>query len=86
MKLVSVLIIYSAGFATAIYVLAPPSEGQSKPAGQQVGAIGSFDTGEFVASLSSGMHKAVALGKDAALRIGKFIKAKVNEKTGDTKQ
>lgn len=82
-KLIFLLIIYFAGFATAIYTLAPtpennrqttlrgfvrPSEDNSRVTRQ-----------EFVESFNAGMHKSVVFGKEAACRTAKFLKEKYKE-------
>ena len=74
------LIIYFAGFATAIYTLAPTPEGYGQA------TLGGFihdaeddsriTSKEFVESFNAGMHKCVDFGKDAACRTAKFIKKK----------
>ncbi len=75
-KFILLLIIYFAGFATAIYTLAPPPQGQ-------VGESGilntDFQVSEFAKSFNSGMHKAISAGKDAAQRTAKFLKEKFDE-------
>jgi len=78
-KFIFLCIVYFAGFATAIYMLAPPPEGQAnRPDGSNT-RFG-FDSQEFVKSFNSGMHKCIDLGKVAALRTAKFIKEKAQEK------
>lgn len=72
-KLVFALIAYSAGFATAIYTLAPGPESKRRSADS-----GSRSS-QFVESFSSGMHKCVDLGKEAAGRTAEFIKEKIDE-------
>ena len=77
-KFIFMLIVFFAGFATAIYILAPVPEGQD---GQQE-AKGLLDStvksGDFVQSFNAGLHKAVNFSKDAAQRTAKFLK-KINE-------
>ena len=78
-KFIFLCIVYFAGFATAIYMLAPPPEGQARPDGPENTRLG-FDSQEFVKSFNSGMHKCIDLGKVAALRTAKYIKEKAQEK------
>lgn len=72
-KLVFALVAYFAGFATAIYTLAPASDGKRRSADS------ASKSGQFVESFNSGMHKAVDLGKEAACRTAEFIKEKMEE-------
>ena len=72
-KLVFTLIAYSAGFATAIYTLAPGPENTKHSADSP------SKSSRFVESFNSGMHKAVDLGKEAACRTAQFIKEKIDE-------
>lgn len=78
-KLVFALIVYFAGFATAIYTLAPAPENEAGQS-RENSAYSAFNSEEFVASFNSGMHKCVDFGKDAAFRTAKFIKQKIDEK------
>ena len=83
-KLIFLLIVYFAGFATAIYTLAPAPENKGQP------TLGGYVAGhsengsrvtskEFVESFNAGMHKCVDFGKEAALRTAKFLKEKFKE-------
>jgi hypothetical protein len=76
-KFIFLLIVYFAGFATAIYMLAPPPEGGTdKPFGN---ISSSFDSQEFVKSFNAGIHKCLAFGKVAACHTAEFIKEKIEE-------
>jgi hypothetical protein len=77
-KLILLFIVYFAGFASAIYMLAPPPENQQRLLDRN--EYFDFDSDEFVKSFNSGMHKCVDFGKDAALKTAEYIKEKVNEK------
>jgi hypothetical protein len=66
-KFVFLLIVYAAGFATAIYCLAPAPD-QKAPPSQRAGT-----------SFNAGMHKCVGFSKEAALEAAKLIETKVNE-------
>jgi hypothetical protein len=78
-KFVFMLVVYFAGFATAIYCLAPAPEGQKgTPRGK--GLFGpALNSDKIVLSVNSGMHKCVDLGKEAAARAAQMIKEKVEE-------
>jgi hypothetical protein len=76
-KFIFLLIVYFAGFATAIYMLAPATEGSTdKPLGN---ISSSFDSQEFVKSFNAGMHKCLAFGKVAAIHTAEFLKEKLQE-------
>ena len=74
-KLITLLIVYFAGFATAIYVLGPTPQGAT-PAripGTEI------DSEAFVQRFNEGMHKAAATGKEIAVRAGKYMKDKMQD-------
>jgi len=77
-KFIFLLIVYFAGFATAIYMLAPTPEGKVNSSGTD-SAPSTFNSEEFVQSFNTGMHKCLVFGKDAACRTADFIKEKVKE-------
>ena len=78
-KFVFVLIVYFAGFATAIYCLAPAPKAPEGTA-QGKGLFGPAMTSDkIVTSVNSGIHKCVDLGKEAAMRTAQRIKEKVEE-------
>ena len=86
-KLIFMLIIYCAGFATAIYTLAPTpeSDGQTTLSGfVRHSEDGSRITSkEFVESFNAGMHKCVDFGKEAAFHTAKALKKKFKEMRED---
>lgn len=83
-KLVFMLVVYFAGFATAIYALSPAPEGQIDGSGKTV--IDSFlKSDDFAQSFNSGVHKCVALGKEAVERSAKYIKQRIDERQQESK-
>jgi len=79
-KFILLLIVYFAGFATAVYCLVPvPQDKSSRPA-QQNSVSSGFKRDEFARSVSSGLHKCIAFSKEAARHVAGFIKQKTNEK------
>ena len=76
-KFVFVLIVYFAGFATAIYCLAPaPQAARGTAHGR--GSFGpSLTSDKIVRSVNSGLHKCVDLGKVAAIRAAGLIQERV---------
>ena len=78
-KFIFLLIVYFAGFATAIYCLAPVPEQQG---GQFCGsnfAFSALKSDEFAKSFNSGMHKCFGFARDAAIRTSSFLKQKLDE-------
>ena len=75
-KFIFLLIVYFAGFASAIYALAPTPQGQD----DEGGVLNSdFQVSSFAKSFNSGMHKAIGAGKEAAQHAAKFVKQKIDE-------
>jgi len=79
-KLVFFLIVYFAGFATAIYTLAPVPENRVHKSNEKSFIHSPIKSDEFAKSFNQGMHNCVDFGKNAACRAGKFIKQKLNDK------
>ncbi len=78
-KLVFVLIVYFAGFGTAIYCLAPaPEQGEGPPL-QLAQLPATLKSEELVKSVSSGIHKCVDLSKEAAEELAKRIQHEVEK-------
>ncbi len=79
MKFVFMLIVYAAGFATAIYCLAPAPESTSGASGERTFSDKAFKSDEFARSVNSGMHKAIDFSKEAAAQAAKMIREKIDE-------
>ena len=82
-KFIFLLIVYFAGFATAVYTLAPAPDdeaGISQKSSRKNSAHTTFNSDEFVKSFNSGMHKCVDFSKESACRTAKFIKDKIEER------
>ena len=78
-KFVLLLIVYSAGFATAVYCLSPAPDLEPGQQADQGRILAKFKSEEFAQSVNSGMHKAIAFGKEAATRTAEMIREKVDE-------
>ncbi len=75
------LIIYFAGFATAIYCLAPTPENQNcQPGSERSFAYSTVKSDEFAQSFNAGLHKCLGFGKDAVWKMGKYIKQTYDER------
>ena len=79
-KLIFLFTIYFAGFATAIYTLAPTpeSDGQATLGGfiRDTESGSRITSKEFVESFNAGMHKCIDFGKEATFHTAKFLKKK----------
>jgi len=79
-KLVFLLIIYFAGFATAIYTLAPVPESQACQLSEKSLIYSALKSDEFAKSFNQGMHKCIEFGKQAARQAGEFINQKLKDR------
>lgn len=79
-KLVFLLIVYFAGFATAIYCLAPVTASQTEEPYEKGLMRSAIKSDEFAHSFNAGMHKCLGFAKDATWRTGRFIKQKLDER------
>jgi len=78
-KFVSLLIVYAAGFATAVYCLAPAPEQTSQPPLQLAQLGSALNSQKLVNSFNSGMHKCIGFSKEAAFEAAKLIRTKMDE-------
>lgn len=78
-KFIFTLLVFFAGFATAIYTLAPPPEGQVARHSDTNSPQSEFNSEEFVKDFNTGMHKCLEFGKEAALRTAKLVREKIKE-------
>jgi hypothetical protein len=82
-KFIFTLIVYCAGFASAIYTLAPTPESSGKASlrgfVRPSEKSSRITKAEFVDSFNTGMHKCVDFGKEAAWRTAKSLKNKFQE-------
>jgi predicted MFS family arabinose efflux permease len=78
-KFVFVLIVYAAGFATAVYYLAPTPNPSTQSPEQLARLVSAQKAQELLKSFNSGMHKCVGFSKEAAKEAAKLIQAKFEE-------
>jgi hypothetical protein len=83
-KIIFLLIVYFAGFATAIYCLVPVPENQTNRPAEKSFVYSAFKSDELAQSFSTGMHKCIDFGKGLACRAGKFVKQKLDERQADS--
>jgi hypothetical protein len=87
-KFIFLLIAYFAGFATAIYCLAPAGQneiGQIEQTGKKVFAESACKSEQFAQSFNSKMHIALDYAKVAGRHLGKFIKQQIDEESAETR-
>ena len=85
-KFVLLLIVYFAGFATAIYCLAPAPEGKTDSKQQTAKVFAGVKSEDVARSVNSGVHKCVDFGKEAAREAAKLIKKKMDEAQARAKE
>ena len=78
-KLIFTLVIYFAGFATAIYCLAPASEDQQDFEVKQSIAYSALKSDQFAKTFNKGMQKCIKVSKTAAVEASKIIKEQLKE-------
>lgn len=78
-KFVFLLMVYAAGFATAVYFLAPMPEPTTQPSPQLAQLVSAQKAQELLKSFNSGMHKCVGFTKEATVEAAKMVQAKLDE-------
>jgi hypothetical protein len=74
-RLVFILIVYFAGFATAIYCLVPVEPELAHRQTDQYGFVHSvFKSDDFAQSFNDNMHKCINYAKNTASRVTEYIK------------
>jgi hypothetical protein len=78
-KFVFLLVVYFAGFATAVYCLAPapPTAGGESQGAALLDSVLKSD--RLANSFNSGMHKCIDMSKDAAVRAAELIQTRIEE-------
>ena len=79
-KLIFLLIVYFAGFATAIYCLAPVPENRDFKPDEKSFTSSVLKSDEFARSFNAGMHKCLDFGKDATRCVSTFLKEKLEDR------
>ena len=79
-KLIFVLIIFFAGFATGIYCLAPVPEAQAAVAEEKGFVYSAFKSDEFAQSFNVKMHRCLDYAKDTTCKAGSYLKQKWDER------
>jgi hypothetical protein len=84
-KLIFLLVVYFAGFATAVYCLAPAPQGKGNLNGGKGFADLTFKSEEFAMAVNEGLHKVIDFSKSAALHTADFIKQEYNQRRAQSK-
>jgi len=79
-KFIFLLVVYFAGFATAIYCLAPAPENQVNQSCEKGFAYSALKSDEFAQSFNAGMQKCLGFGRDVVGRVEKFVRQKIDER------
>jgi hypothetical protein len=79
-KFVFLLMVYFAGFATAIYCLMPAPEAQMSGESSEHSAARAE---QFAQSFNVGMHKCLEVAKDVTLEASRLIKQKLDERRAE---
>ncbi|MBN1796831.1 MAG: hypothetical protein JW804_09175 [Sedimentisphaerales bacterium] len=84
-KFILLLIVYFAGFATAIYTLAPAPDNDTLSTETQTSwSFSALKSNEFAQSCNVSLHRCVDFFKDISCQAGKFIKEKINERKAES--
>jgi hypothetical protein len=83
-KLIFLLVVYFAGFATAVYCLAPAPQGTVNQNREKGFANLTFKSEEFAMTFNEGLHKVIDFSKSAALRTADFIKEEYKQRKMQT--
>jgi hypothetical protein len=78
-KFIFLLVVYFAGFATAIYCLAPAPDAKARRPSDRGFAHSAVKSDKFAKSFNVNMHKCLDYSKDAARRMGAYLKEKLHD-------
>lgn len=84
-KLIFLLVVYFAGFATAVYCLAPAPQNADNRTDYNSFAHSVLKSDEFATTFNEGLHKFIDFGKSAALRTADFIKQEYDQRKAQAK-
>ena len=80
-KILVLLMVFFAGFATAIYYLAPSSQNADNQSAGKSFTYSSERSDEFAKNFNAKMHEYMKDAKVAAEKASTYIKAKLDEKS-----
>ncbi|MHC4640558.1 MAG: hypothetical protein ACYS32_02865 [Planctomycetota bacterium] len=79
-KLIFLLVVYFAGFATAVYCLAPAPQDTGNHSVEKSFANLTFKSEEFAMAFNEGLHKLIDFSRSAALLTADFIKEEYKQR------
>jgi hypothetical protein len=79
-KLIFLLIVYFAGFATAIYCLAPAPDAKALRPSQKGFLHSVLKSDDFAKSFNTEMRKCLYYGKNAAKSLSSLLKQKLDDR------
>ena len=90
-KFIFLLIIYFAGYTTAVYTLTPATENGTRNLEKSSLSSSSMpETSEFLQKFNEGLRKCIhfleEVIKDAVLHLGQYVKQKIEERQHQTDQ
>jgi hypothetical protein len=78
-KFILILIAYFAGFATAIYTLAPVPDSENVNQSEHGFAHSVLKSDEFAQKFNVQLHRCIDFIKEKSCEAGEYIKEKINE-------
>jgi hypothetical protein len=79
-KFIFLFVVYFAGFASAIYCLAPAPDAKACRPSEKGFAYSALKSDDFAKSFNVGMRKCLYYGKEAAKRVSVYLKQKSDDK------
>jgi hypothetical protein len=79
-KLIPLLLVYFAGFATAVYFLSPSEEQPINQTNTQNIEKTSFDKQQFIKAFNLGLHKCAYISKETAIEAAQYIMQKWHDR------
>jgi hypothetical protein len=81
-KFIFLLVVYFAGFASAVYCIMPAPDAKVLKPSRRGFAYSALKSDSFAKSFSVGMHKCLRYSKDAAKQLGAYLKKKTSDRDG----
>ncbi len=78
-KFILLLIVYFAGFATAIYTLAPVPDSENSSQSEHSFAHSALKSDEFAQKFNVQLHRCIDFIREKSCEAGEYIKEKINE-------
>jgi hypothetical protein len=79
-KLIFLLVVYFAGFASAVYCIMPAPDAKALRSSQRGFAYSALKSDRFAKSFNVGMHKCLRYSKDTAKRLSVYMKQKASDR------